>query len=138
MTRNATDPQKARAALKNAAEQLLDGVAPGPLTGVRLAELAGVKRHRLTHDNPDINIRFQERAREINRSKPEVELLRKRLAQERERNIKLDSDVDSLTLQLRNYATALAFVIDERERLIDQLRTNDEIQSFRRPVVPPR
>ncbi|MCH8560288.1 hypothetical protein [Nesterenkonia sp. DZ6] len=103
-----------------------------------LAEVAGVKRHRLTHDNPDINSSFQERARELNRRKPELDLVRERLAQERDRSIKSNREIESLTLQLRNYATALSVALDEREELIDQLRSDERIQSFRRPTKSPK
>ena len=81
--------ERARAALLAAAEALLSGEAPGPLTGMRLVELAGVKRHRLTHDNADIAAKFAERARELNRTKPEVDALRTQLADEKGRNSRL-------------------------------------------------
>ena len=51
-----SDAAEIRAALLQASEDLLEGRLPGPLTGVRLAEAAGVKRHRLTHDNRDIRL----------------------------------------------------------------------------------
>ncbi|MDP9985906.1 hypothetical protein AB0333_06415 [Citricoccus sp. NPDC079358] len=125
------DPNTIREALQKAADDLLEGRATGPLTGVRLAELAGVKRHRLTHDNPDINAAFQERAREINRSKPEVDALRTQLAYERERASRLAQERDALARQLRNYATALLAVTEERDRLLDRLQTSSNVTLLR-------
>ncbi|MEV8183408.1 hypothetical protein [Specibacter sp. NPDC078692] len=122
-----TDSASIRAALQKAADDLLEGRVPGPLTGVRLIELADVKRHRLTHDNPDINLSFQKRAREINRSKPEVESLRDRLAHEVERAKRLSRERDTLTEQLRNYAAALMMVTNERDQLLEQLQSNGNI-----------
>ena len=116
-----TDSASIRVALQKAADDLLEGRVPGPLTGVRLIEVADVKRHRLTHDNPDINLSFQKRAREINRSKPEVESLRDQLAHELERAKRLSRERDALTEQLRNYATSLMIVINERDQLLEQL-----------------
>ena len=108
-----------REALQKAKDDLLEGLVPGPLTGLRLAEVAGVKRHRLTHDNPDINEEFQRRARELNRSKPEVDSLRAQLIAERERNKKLVAERDLLDRRLKAYADTLLSMIEERERLIN-------------------
>lgn len=126
------DSASIRAALQKAADDLLEGRVPGPLTGVRLIELADVKRHRLTHDNPDINLSFQKRAREINRSKPEVESLRDQLAHELERAKRLSRERDALTEQLRNYATALMMVTNERDQLLEQLQANGNIVPINR------
>lgn len=110
-----------RTALQQAADDLIEGRVPGPLTGIRLIEAAGVKRHRLTHDNPDINASFQERARALNRTKPEVELLRARLAREAERNHRLSTEVADLGQRVKNYAAALLTTVDERDRLREAL-----------------
>lgn len=109
--------QQIRQALLTAADDLLEGRIPGPLTGVRLVEAAGVKRHRLTHDNPDINADFQERARAINHTKPEVENLRKRLDAERARSRDLAAQLAAATTQLQAYAAALAILTEERDQL---------------------
>jgi methyl coenzyme M reductase subunit C-like uncharacterized protein (methanogenesis marker protein 7) len=111
------ESDRVREALLQAKDDLLEGRVPGPLTGLRLAEIAGVKRHRLTHDNPDINTEFQRRARELNRSKPEVEALRAQLTAERERNKKLVAERDLLDQRLKNYASALLAMVEERGRL---------------------
>lgn len=112
------DPTAIREALEAAATDLLEGRATGPLTGVRLAELAGVKRHRLTHDNADLNREFQRRAAELNRSKPEVDRLREQLRHERERNSRLVAENQDLHDQLNNYAAALLSVVEERDALL--------------------
>lgn len=106
-----------RTRLQQAADDLLEGRVAGPLTGLRLVEVAGVKRHRLTHDNPDIAQAFLVRAREINRTKPEVERLRASVEKERERNRRLVRERDALVAQVKAYATALLVVTDERDRL---------------------
>ena len=116
-----TTQEKIRQALERSMDDLLDGRVPGPLTSLRLVELAGVKRHRLTHDNPDISSRFQERARELNRTKPEVENLRKALADEKERNARLTAANCDLDKRLKTYATALLDVLEERDSLRDTL-----------------
>jgi len=122
MTNSETDPT--RAAIQRAADDLLEGRVHGPLTGIRLVEVAGVKRHRLTHDNADINAAFQERARALNRTKPEVDGLRSRLAKEITRNSRLASERAELAERVKRYATALALVLDERDRLREAV--NDE------------
>jgi hypothetical protein len=103
-----TTPEKeqTRQAIERAMDDLLEGRVPGPLTGLRLVELAGVKRHRLTHDNADRNNDFQERARELNRTKPEVESLRMALSDERERNARLTAANRDLDKRLKAYANA--------------------------------
>lgn len=133
-----TDSAAIRVALQKAADDLLEGRVPGPLTGMRLVELANVKRHRLTHDNPDINRSFQQRAREINRSKPEVESLRDQLADEQERTKRLSQERDSLTEELRNYATALMMITNERDQLLEQLDTMGNIMPLHRQPGPAR
>lgn len=124
MTENASE---IRAALQQAADDLIEGRVPGPLTGVRLVEVAGVKRHRLTHDNPDINASFQERARALNRTKPEVELLRARLAKEAARNQRLSAEAAELGQRVKSYAAALLTVVDERDRLREALNEHQGV-----------
>ncbi|MEV8183290.1 hypothetical protein [Specibacter sp. NPDC078692] len=122
----ASEAEDIRSALQQAKEDLLEGRVPGPLTSLRLVELAKVKRHRLTHDNPDINIEFQRRAKELNRTKPEVDRLRANLEKERTRNKRLVAERDGLDKRLKAYATALNNLLDENSRLLEtvQRRTN--------------
>ncbi|HEY8700161.1 MAG TPA: hypothetical protein VIM08_04220 [Arthrobacter sp.] len=124
-----TTPEKEqiRHALERAMDDLLEGRVPGPLTGLRLVELAGVKRHRLTHDNRDLNLEFQERATELNRTKPEVESLRKLLSDERERNTRLTAANRDLDKRLKAYATALLDVLEERDSLRDSLSRRERV-----------
>lgn len=128
-----TNAEETRAALQQASDDLLQGRVAGPLTGIRLAELAGVKRHRLTLDNPDINAAFQRRAREINRTKPEVEALRKKLSEELERNKRLVGERDDLAARLNQYATALLLVTDERDSLLRTLANPSNVIAFSKP-----
>lgn len=123
----ATDPGHVRAALQQAMDDLVAGRVPGPLTSTRLVDLAGVKRHRLTHDNPDINDEFQRRARELNRTKPEVEGLRAKLDDERGRNQRLVAERDALDARLKAYASALHAALEERDRLIEALKSRDNV-----------
>ncbi|WP_315068011.1 hypothetical protein [uncultured Microbacterium sp.] len=127
------EQQATREALLRASDDLLDGVVPGPLTGLRLVELAGVKRHRLTHDNPDINSDFQRRARQINRTKPEVERLRAVLARERETRRRVTNERDELRARVQAYATALLALTDERDRLIRTVETRANVTAFPSP-----
>lgn len=122
-----------RAALIQAADDLIEGRVPGPLTGIRLAEVAGVKRHRLTHDNPDINATFQERVRALNRTKPEVELLRARIAKEAARSKRLSAEVAELNQRVKSYAAALFTVVSERDELREALNEQQAIVK-----LPPR
>lgn len=117
-----TETESIRTALQHAKEDLLEGRVPGPLTSTRLVEIAGVKRHRLTHDNPDINDEFQRRARALNRTKPEVDRLRANLDAERERNKRLVAERDTLDQRLKAYAAALLGLLDERDKLLEALR----------------
>jgi len=122
-----TKKEQIRQAIERAMDDLLEGRAPGPLTGLRLIELAGVKRHRLTHDNPDINARFQERATELNRTKPEVESLRMALSDEKERNSRLTAANRDLDKRLKAYANALLDVLEERDSLRDSLARRERV-----------
>lgn len=106
-----------RTALQRAADDLLEGRIPGPLTGVRLAEAAGVKRHRLTHDNADINVAFQERARSLNHHKPDVERLRAALAAEKSRRRHLTQENAVLVERLSAYASVIMALTEERDQL---------------------
>lgn len=121
------NPEAVRSALLAAKEQLLQGQVPGPLTSIRLVEVAGVKRHRLTHDNPDINEEFQRRAREINRTKPEVDGLRARLDAETKRNKKLVRKCEELKVQVEAYASALCNLLEENARLEESLRSQKDV-----------
>jgi hypothetical protein len=121
------DAALVRAALEQAKDDLLDGRAQGPLTSIRLVELAGVKRHRLTHDNPDINDEFQRRARELNRTKPEVDGLRARLQDEQKRNRRLVVQRDALRGQVKAYGTAVYRLLEERDRLVEALKSYEGI-----------
>lgn len=122
--------QTIRNALLQASADLLSGAVPGPLTGVRLAEVAGVKRHRLTHDNPDINEEFQLRAASINRTKPEVERLRAALAAEQEVRRRVTNERNELRTQVNSYATALLALVEERDRLLRSLATRDNVTAL--------
>ncbi|MFJ6531486.1 hypothetical protein [Microbacterium sp. NPDC091662] len=130
---NSDERNATRDALRHAAEQLLEGHVPGPLTGVRLAELAGVKRHRLTHDNPDISAEFQHRAKQINRTKPEVERLRTNLDKERAARRRVTEERDRLRERLDAYATALLVATEERDRLLRSLSARDNVTALPRP-----
>lgn len=124
------DAHTIRAALQRAKDDLLEGRVPGPLTSVRLVEVAGVKRHRLTHDNKDINDEFQQRARELNRTKPEVDGLRAQLDDERRRNKRLVAERDALDRRVKAYATALHAVLEERDRLTAALKGQENIRDI--------
>lgn len=128
MTR--TETESIRAALQQAKDDLLEGRVPGPLTSTRLVELAGVKRHRLTHDNPDINDEFQRHARALNRTKPEVDRLRTTLDAERERNKRLVTERDTLDQRLKAYATALLSLLDERDKLLEALNNGNNVTAL--------
>lgn len=121
------DPAQARAALRQAMDDLLEGRIPGPLTGLRLIEAAGVKRHRLTHDNPDLNQEFQARARELNRTKPEVDRLRAALDAEKARNKKLVLENRELSKRMESYATALLELAEERDGLRTALHREQSV-----------
>jgi septal ring factor EnvC (AmiA/AmiB activator) len=127
------EKQQIRQALQCAMDDLLEGRVPGPLTSLRLVELAGVKRHRLTHDNPDLNNAFQERARELNRTKPEVESVRMALRAEKQRNARLAAANRDLDKRLKAYANALLDVLAERDSLRDSLSRRETVISIPAP-----
>jgi hypothetical protein len=103
--------------ISRATEALLAGQIPGPLTVVRLAEAAGVKRWLLTHRHPDLMRDFQDRAAHINRENPEVLKLRERLAglerENRELRVRL-RDLDDLVAR---YAQVINELAHERGQL---------------------
>lgn len=121
-----------RALLARASEDLLEGRVPGPLTALRLVDLAGVKRHRLTHDNPDINAHFQRRAKEINRSRPEIDSLRGRLADEKTRNSRLVIEREDLRKTVKAYAETIRGLLDERALLLESLGVGSKVTPIRR------
>lgn len=122
--------EAAREALVIAAEQLLNGDVPGPMTGLRLAEVAGVKRHRLTHDNPDIAESFRDRARQLNRHKPEVERLQDELAKRKTRNTALYRENQELRDRLEAYATRIDELVTERAQLIEAMEHASNVSSL--------
>lgn len=124
---NSEENQTIRLELQKAMDSLLNGDVPGPLTGVRLVEIAGVKRHRLTHDNPDLNREFQRRSRELNRTKPEVDILRAKLERQRVRNTELASQNRIMTARANSYADAILHVVQERDALLNELRVQRQI-----------
>lgn len=121
----------AREALLAAAEQLLNGDVPGPLTGLRLTEVAGVKRHRLTHDNPDIAQSFKDRARQLNRHKPEVERLQDELAKRKARNSALFTENQELKDRIEAYATRIDELVTERAQLLEAMEGASKVASIR-------
>lgn len=125
-----TETESIRSALQQAKEDLLEGRVPGPLTSTRLVEIAGVKRHRLTHDNPDINEEFQRRARTLNRTKPEVDRLHANLGAERHRNKRLVAEREALDQRLKAYATALLSLLDERDKLLETLSFGNNVTAL--------
>lgn len=130
--RDDSERARIRAALEEAAAKLLEGREPGPLTGLRLAELAGVKRHRLTHDNADLNESFQLQARAINRAQPAVDQLRRQLQHQREQINRLTAERAELRTRLTAYAAALVTVTEERDRLRTDHQPTARVTSLRR------
>lgn len=111
---------------------LLSGEAVGPLTGIRPAELAGVKRHRLVHDNPDIAAAFKQRAAATNRTKPEVDALQKNLKIEKSRNCRLVQENFELRTRLELYASRIAEHVSDRDKLLAAIESGSKIQSMKR------
>jgi predicted nuclease with TOPRIM domain len=103
--------------ISRAAEALLTGQIPGPLTVVRLAEAAGVKRWLLTHKHPDLMRDFQDRAAHINRENPEVLKLRERLAALDRENRELRARLRDLDDLVARYAQVINELAHEREQL---------------------
>jgi hypothetical protein len=99
-----------RAHLTATIDQLLAGEIPGPLTVVRLAEAAGVKRWILTHQHPDLMRDFQQRAAHINRDNPEVLKLRQRL-----------TELDAQNKQLRTRNRELTDLVNRYAQVINEL-----------------
>jgi hypothetical protein len=91
-------------------DQLLDGQIPGPLTVVRLAEAASVKRWVLTHQHPDLMRDFQHRAALINRDNPEVLKLRQRI-----------TELDTQNKHLRARNRELTDLVDRYAQVINEL-----------------
>jgi predicted RNase H-like nuclease (RuvC/YqgF family) len=103
--------------ISRAAEALLAGQVPGPLTVVRLAEAAGVKRWRLTHRHPDLMRDYQDRAVHINRENPEILKLRERLAAMDHENRELRARLRDLDDLVARYAQVINEFAQEREQL---------------------
>ena len=99
----------AREHLARTIDHLIDGQIPGPLTVVRLAEAAGVKRWVLTHRHPDLMRDFQQRAAHVNRDNPEVLKLHQRVTQLDTQN----NDLRARIRELDDLAARYAQVINE-------------------------
>ena len=102
--------------ISRAAEALLAGQVPGPLTVVRLAEAAGVKRWLLTHRHPDLMRAFQERAAHVNRENPEILKLRERLATADRENRELRARLRGLDDLVARYAQVINELTHECEQ----------------------
>jgi len=107
-------------------DQLLDGQIPGPLTVVRLAEAAGVKRWVLTHQHPDLMRDFQHRAAHINRDNPEVIKLRQRI-----------TELDTHNKQLRARNRELNDLVDRYAQVINELARRLDIPASQAADVIP-
>lgn len=110
-----TDAQRDQ--ITRAAEALLAGQIPGPLTVVRLAEAAGVKRWLLTHRHHDLMRDFQDRAAHIYRENPEVLKLRERLAALDRENRELRARLRGLDDLVARYAQVINELAHECELL---------------------
>jgi len=88
-------------------DRLIDGQIPGPLTVVRLAEAAGVKRWVLTHRHPDLMRDFQQRAAHVNRDNPEVLKLHQRVTQLDTQNKDLRARIRELDDLVARYAQVI-------------------------------
>jgi hypothetical protein len=97
----------AREHLARTIDHLIDGQIPGPLTVVRLAEAAGVKRWVLTHRHPDLMRDFQQRAANINRDNPEILKLHQRVTQLDTQNKDLRARVRELDDLVARYAQVI-------------------------------
>jgi hypothetical protein len=103
--------------ISRAVEALLAGQVPGPLTVVRLAEAAGLKRWILTHRHPDLMRDFQERAAHINRENPEILKLREQLAAVGSENRELRARLRDLDDLIARYAQVINELAHECEQL---------------------
>lgn len=97
----------AREHLTRTIDHLIDGQIPGPLTVVRLAEAAGVKRWVLTHRHPDLMRDFQQRAAHVNRHNPEVLKLHQRVTQLDTQNKDLRARIRELDDLVARYAQVI-------------------------------
>lgn len=102
-----TEREAARLALLDAVEQLISGDQVGPLTGMRLCEVAGVKRHRLTHDNPDIYRDFMRRVGDS----PNAKELRSTVRPSQSK------EIAALRSEIQLLSTVLYALAEERDRL---------------------
>ncbi len=112
---SASDTERDR--ISRTAEALLAGQIPGPLTVVRLAEAAGVKRWRLTHRHVDLMRDFQDRAAHINCDNPEILKLRERLSALDRENRELRARVRELDDLVARYAQVINELAHECEQL---------------------
>ena len=110
-------PDAERDQISRAAEALLAGQIPGPLTVVRLADAAGLKRWHLTHRHVDLMRDFQERAAHVNRENPEVLKLRERLAALDRENRELRGRLRDLDDVVARYAQVINELAHECEQL---------------------
>ena len=116
---------------------LLGGLVPGPLTVVRLSEVAGLKRWKLTHQHTDLMHMFQTAAGtiRIGEGVSRHDALSASLEAERAKSKALTKEIRRLESVLERYAIVVSELSFELSEL--QLRTAEgsnvtDIHPFRR------
>lgn len=110
-----SNPVSDRVHIAATAEALLTGQIPGPLTVVRLAEAAQVKRWLLTHKHADLMRDFQQRAASINRASPEIHALRRGNDELSAANKALRQRISQLDDLLARYAQVINQLTSEQK-----------------------
>ncbi|TFC51560.1 hypothetical protein E3O47_07470 [Cryobacterium sp. TMT2-17-1] len=102
-----------RAAIKDATSLLTEGKIDGPLTVVRLAEVAGLKRWKLTHKHVDLMRDFQKAIGAERIPRTETAALVAKLEAERVRSRNLVIKVRRLESILERYAVVISELTSE-------------------------
>lgn len=94
--------------IRTAIDELVNGAVVGPLTVVRLAEVAGLPRWKLTHRHVDLKEAFQTAVGATPAGRANEERLEERLTAERAANETLRAEVRRLKEHLELYASVIA------------------------------
>ena len=102
-----------RDAINEAASMLLAGKVEGPLTVVRLAEVAGLKRWKLTHKHVDLMRAFQAETGAERSVIADTEAAEAALVAEKEKSRALASNIRRLESILERYAIVIGELTSE-------------------------
>lgn len=128
-----TDDEE-RAAISGAATMLVGGKVDGPLTVIRLAEVAGLKRWKLTHKHVDLMRAFQEAIGTERRQQIGTAAVAAQLEAERVHSRNLGIELRRLESLLERYAVVISELTSELHEARGENRSKNDRHDI--PRIP--